>query len=76
MSSSRHERHFNTILAFDSLFSTDLTLNQSGTYFVTQHATPQTGSNRSIVVSNTSIFEDTRANTSKENIQQVLYLKH
>ena len=49
--------------AFDSLFSTDLTLTQAGTYFVTQHATPQTGSNRSIVVSNTSIFEDTRANT-------------
>ena len=49
--------------AFDSLFSTDTTLAQAGTYFVTSNATPQTGSNRSIVVSNTPIFEDTRANT-------------
>tara|TARA_B100000085_G_scaffold197047_1_gene180734 strand:+ start:1312 stop:2283 length:972 start_codon:yes stop_codon:yes gene_type:complete len=48
--------------AFDTLFSSNTTLNQAGTYFVTAHATPQTGSNRSIVVSNTAIFEDTRAN--------------
>ena len=48
--------------AFDSLFSTSTTLAQAGTYFVTAHATPQTGTNRSIVVSNTQIFTDTRAN--------------
>ncbi len=48
--------------AFDSLFSTSTTLAQAGTYFITAHATPQTGTNRSIVVSNTAIFEDTRAN--------------
>ncbi len=48
--------------AFDILFSSNTTLNQAGTYFVTAHATPQTGTNRSIVVSNTQIFTDTRAN--------------
>ena len=48
--------------AFDIIFSTDTTTQQAGTYFLKTSTTLGTGTDRSILVSTTPVFIDTRAN--------------
>ncbi len=48
--------------AFNIIFSTDTTTQQAGTYFLKTSTTLGTGTNRSILVSTTPVFIDTRAN--------------
>ena len=50
--------------AFDIIFSTDTTTNQAGTYYLSTSTTTGTGSSRSILVSGTPVYIDTRADTS------------
>ena len=50
--------------AFDIIFSTDTTTNQSGTYYISTSTTLGTGSNRSVLVSTNPVYTDTRADTS------------
>ena len=50
--------------AFDILFSTNTTVQQSGTYFLKTSTTLGTNNDRSILVSTTPVFSDTRADTS------------
>ena len=47
--------------AFDIIFSTDTTTQQAGTYFLKTSTTLGTGTDRSILVSATPVFIDTRA---------------
>ena len=48
--------------AFNIIFSTDTTTQQAGTYFLKTSTTLGTGTDRSILVSTTPVFIDTRAN--------------
>jgi len=50
--------------AFDIIFSTDTTTNQAGTYYISTSQTEGTGANRSVLVSSTPVYTDTRADTS------------
>lgn len=50
--------------AFDLIFSTDTTLNQAGTYYLSTSQTTGTNNNRSVLVSSNPVFTDTRADTA------------
>ena len=50
--------------AFDIIFSTNTTVQQSGTYFLKTSTTLGTNNDRSVLTSANAVFVDTRANTA------------